>query len=121
MAYQGKLAGGLTVTLSQNDAQTTLSVESSGQRQSSERTTGAWKTPPKLWQSGESAVAEIDGDEKIYLKISGDGVQLLGRAPDLNGAEAVGLTKVPDDAVGPKMQPMKPMEPMQPMKPLSED
>ena len=121
MAYQGQLSGGMTVTIEEQGDQTQVSVEHGGQRQGSGRTTGAWQSAPKLWQTGDGGVVEISGDEKSWLRVTDGGAQSLDQAPDLEGAQAVDLTEVKDGEGQPTMKPMKPMEPMKPMKPMGED
>lgn len=121
MAYQGELAGGVTVTIELRGNQTQVGVAHGGQRQGSGRTTGPWRTGPKLWQTADGGVVEISGDEPSWLRIAQGGAEALTTAPDLEGATAVRLTEVEGGGGQPGLKPMAPMTPMKPLKPLGQD
>ncbi len=116
MAYQAKVKGGQTVVLENQGGQTVIRVSSDGQRQSSSVTTGEWKAPPTLFQTGDGAVVEIHtGDGSVYFQIGNGQLYPLDQVPILEEAEYLELEEVAD---GTGQSEMKPMTPMQPMKPM---
>ncbi|CAM3244741.1 hypothetical protein DESA109040_04790 [Deinococcus saxicola] len=116
MAYQAKVENGQTVVLENQGRQTVIRVSSHGQRQSSSATTGEWKAPPTLFQTGDGAVVEIHtGDGPVYFQIRNGQLHPLDRAPMLEEAQYLELEEVADGTGQSEIKPMKPMKPLKPM------
>ena len=118
MAYQGKLKDGQTIILENQDDQTIIRVNSSGQSQSSSLTTGQWSAVPLLWQMGQSVVMEIKfGEGSSYCTLEGGRLESLNERPQVEEEKAtpIDLKEVDDGTGKSEMEPIKEMEPMKPM------
>ena len=116
MAYTANLTGNQQLTIALLGHQTTINLVSSSpgqqQSQSNSFTTGSWKTPPKLYQTGMGFVIEINSDRDSYfILIRGNSISTIS-APNLNNATQVDLKNTPDPPSNPGNVNFEPMQPM---------
>ena len=127
MNYQGTLETGEQITIGSHEAQTRVQVQSGDDSQHESQgtsfATGQWKSKPRVFQTENGAVLEIDGErEPISLELKEGRLRRLDEKPQLKDATAVSLKEVdefPNSELLQPMEPMKPMEPLEPLKPMS--
>ncbi len=117
MAYQATLNGTQQLTVINQGIQTqiTLMTSSSGQQQSqsSSFTTGDWATPPKLFNTEQGFILQIDGDRAQYfIQIQSNSISTINGRPNLQNATPVELQNI----AAPPSQKAANFEPMQPMR-----
>ncbi|MGC1305744.1 MAG: zinc ribbon domain-containing protein [Phormidesmis sp.] len=136
-AYRYDLSAHQVLHLSNQGANTTVTVQSTGagsQQQSSHCfATGPWTAAPQLYQLGEGVMVAIATATQLYhLQVQGgaQGGQTQLSSGPLSAALQQQLAQVQPQHMKPteampsmsmpamNMEPMRPMEPMKPMKPM---
>lgn len=122
MAYQVTLNGTQQLTIINRGIQTqiTLMMSSAGQQQSqgSSLTTGTWVTPPKLFNTGQGFILQIDSDRgQHFIQIQSNSISTINGIPTAQNVTPIELENIADPPQNPvDFEPMQPMQPMQPMK-----
>lgn len=117
MAYQATLSGTQHLTIINQGTQTqiNLMMSSAGQQQgqSSSFTTGTWVTPPKLYNTGQGFILQIDGDRgEFFIQIQSNSISTVNGMPSAQTAASIELQNIADPPESQSMQPMQPMQPM---------
>ncbi len=111
MLYQAELGQGQSVTISNQGAQTTVTIatRSAGQQQSQQMSValGEWSSLPTLFKTPTGLILQLESaGRRSWVRLHANSVSLLGECPPLVGAETV-LLQVSTASEMPQMQPMR--------------
>jgi len=117
MAYSAILGGSQQLAIANVGGQTQISLKMSSpgrqQSQSNSFSTGKWSNKPRLFQTGQGFVLQIDGDRSsYYVLIQQNSISTINSPGDLSNEREVDL----NPSTNPNSEPTQPMQPMQPLK-----
>ena len=114
MAYSAMLGSSQQLAIANVGGQTQVSLKMSSpsqqQSQSSSFTTGKWSNEPKLFDTGQGFILQIEGARAYYVLIRQNSISTVESPGDLSSYREVDLRSSPEP--NPATQPMQPMQPL---------